>query len=87
MITVYYPDGRIDYLNERKPTLERLQELVGGYIELISPRMHPLTGKHVVINEEGLLYDLPPNPTATKMLGYPQMLVGNVVVCEEDDIE
>jgi hypothetical protein len=85
MITVIHPDGRIDHLDERKPSLERLQELVGGYIELVPLVLHKLTGKHVVVNEDGIPLDLPFNKAASEKFGMP--LVGTVVITELDDIE
>jgi hypothetical protein len=86
MITVIHADGRVEELNERKPGLARLQELVGGYIERIPPALHPLTDKHVLVNEDGLMLRLPHNPKATETLGFHQMLVGTVVITELDDL-
>jgi len=71
-----------------KPTLERLQELVGGYIEPITVK---LGGKllRAYVDEDGKLKGLPVNPQATELYyaavpearGY-DFLVGNVVVLE-----
>lgn len=50
------------------------QSLVGGYVEVV--RLDK--SKVALVNEEGLLIGLPPNPTASALLGIP--VVGTVVV-------
>ena len=64
----------------KAPTLEELQRLVGGYIEVIELR----DGRQLIVNEEGLLLGLPFNPTATAInatIGNGQAyLVGDAVV-------
>lgn len=52
-----------------KTSLETLQKLVGGYIEVVyiidlieSLKGNTVAGNDLVINEEGLLLDLPINP-------------------------
>lgn len=59
--TLYRMDGTQEkiLLNSDATTssLEYLQKLVGGYIEVVH-----LNGNDLVINEEGLLLDLEPNP-------------------------
>jgi hypothetical protein len=56
-------------------TLEEAQAHVGGYVELIN-----LGDEHILlVDEDGLLKDLPPNEGAAKVAnGYP--LVGNVLL-------
>lgn len=61
-------------------TLRKQQELVGGYIEYAYGN-----GKVFIVNEEGLLEHLPFNPEASQEYGHP--LVGDVVVCESNEIE
>ena len=61
--------------NNRSFSLEELQKLVGGYIELI--RL-PLDKSTMVVNEEGLLHDLPFNSLASSIAG--RHVVGNVVI-------
>ena len=72
-----------------KWSLEELQALVGGYIEKM-PGV-PFT---MLMNEEGLLRDLPVNGTATMLvrkalagqtLRYLPTIVGDVVVLEKGD--
>ena len=56
---VYKTDGTIETLQLKSPMkLAQLQELVGGYIEMVYFK-GGLTG---VVNEEGYLLDLPRNP-------------------------
>ena len=72
---LHHTTGRREMITTRLPlTLEQLQELVGGSIEIVSDESYTL-----VINEEGRLRGLPRNTN------YPQ-LVGKVVqgVCNED---
>jgi hypothetical protein len=69
------------YINSGKaPTLEQLQKMVGGYIEVVSLS----DGRQLIVNEEGLLHDLPKNPEATALnvaMGNGQpLIVGNAVV-------
>lgn len=75
MITVYCMDGEIRKLNI-KPTLEIVQSLVGGLIQMVPGH------DNVWCNEEGLMLRLPPNRLAIRE--YRQNLVGNVVIAELD---
>ncbi len=65
-----YTDGRIEDV-EIKMSLEQLQQFVGGYIEMV-PTKNPR--RSLVVNEEGMLNDLPPNENATK-LAHPNTLI------------
>jgi len=56
-------------------TFEEIQELVGGYIELL--KFNHLNNESFLGDEEGLLKNLPRNQH------FPQY-VGNIVVCEDD---
>lgn len=56
--------------------LEEMQEIVGGYIEIV--RLDEKT--IMVVNEEGLVYNLPYNAKASRLCGIP--IVGDVLVCE-----
>lgn len=70
--------------------LEELQEVVGGYIQIL-----PIyrTGKVMVVNEEGRLEHLPWNGKATTYAKqnnaiFPNdYIVGNVLVCEQKQIK
>jgi hypothetical protein len=83
---LYKPDGTIEVIhpaNGKHWTTKELQELVGGYVEVL-PSIKP----KIVVNEEGLLKALPYNENATQLylqllsgkeLWYIPRLVGNVV--------
>jgi len=65
-----------------KPSLEELQKAVGGYIEVAEI---PGSSKILVVNEEGLLQQLPLNPSASAMA--LQLIVGDVVLCNRADLD
>ena len=82
MAYVLRTDGSTEQL-EGKPTLEQLQALVGGYIELV-----PIfDGSHMYCNEEGKLLGLKPNIFAGALIDFPDTIVGDVVVMEKGDEE
>lgn len=62
-------------------SLKELQEVVKGCIELV----HMKDGRIMVVNDEGLLRNLDPNPIATLIVG--QLIVGDVIVVERKEIE
>ena len=82
-VTVFGVDGNVEQktLHSDGNMLEQLQSLVGGFLEVIGPRMAPFLrkGDCLVVNEDGRLIDLKPNPA---FVG----LVGNVVLMRYDDI-
>lgn len=59
------------------PTLEALQALVGGWIELV----FVTHGVYAYVNEEGKIDGFPANPKATRLAGREgvDLLVGTVV--------
>jgi hypothetical protein len=63
-------------------TLERMQKLVGGYIEFV----YPLGGSPAVLicNEEGLLMGLPINERIEQK--YNITLVGDVIEATRDEL-
>jgi hypothetical protein len=63
---------------EDSPTLEQAQEFVGGYVEMV-PR---LRDRQVLVNEEGLMRQLPLNEFVSEMVGYP--IVGNAIVLQKE---
>lgn len=75
---------------EKTYTLEELQEFVGGNIELL---FIPNSDKCMVVNEEGKIMHLPVNPIATSIFNvffdnrYHDIIVGNVLLCESNQIE
>ena len=87
-LTIIQPDGTTTTETaEERPDevpLERLQGLVGGYIELLPPPV----SKTAYVNEEGRLQAMDPNFAAMEALGWPtdrpgHWLVGPVVILEK----
>lgn len=62
-------------------TLEELQGLVGGYIEVVS--IPDLKNSKLVVNEDGQLMGLPVNAMASSLLR--QMVAGDAVVVHPDE--
>lgn len=60
-------------------SLEAYQQAVGGYIEEI----YLPDGRVMLVNEEGRLHGLPPNPEASGLAG--QAIVGDVVVLTKEE--
>lgn len=68
-----------------QPLNESIGEVVGGYIEIVHPRglAYPFT---MIVNEEGLMQDLPLNLVGSYLYeahkhGHP--IVGNIVIMAE----
>lgn len=67
-------------------TLEELQAYVGGLAEFVRVQTK---GVILIVNEEGMIHDLPINPIATIIAQQP--ICGNALICplrfvdEEDD--
>jgi hypothetical protein len=61
-------------------SLEKQQNLVGGYIQYVYPK----AGKVLIVNEEGLLNQLPINDKASEVYGHP--LVGDVIDCSVNEL-
>ena len=64
-------------------TLEELQGMVGGLIEVVRVPNKP--SMILIVNEEGLLHNLPPNPMATGIAGQP--IVGDAVYCPDEHLK
>lgn len=63
-------------------SLEELQYIVGGIIEIVS------TGAGLmVLNEYGKLLGLDINQRATEIYGRRDIIVGDVLVCSSDEIK
>ena len=73
----------------KKPTLKEMQDIVGGYIELVYDDGHT----QIICNEEGKLLGLPINKEATDIwlelleegggyivYNYSDVLVGNILM-------
>lgn len=65
-------------------TLEQLQKLVSGYIEVVWRVPGAPPHAVMVVNEEGLLQNLPVNPFASFLAD--QQIVGDVVVCSRKQL-
>lgn len=94
MATIYFTDRTakiISPANDYKFTLEEVQEIVGGYIEVIELN----NGTTMFINEDGLLINLEYNSKATELVvkySYNLFLddegiVGTVLVCNNNEID
>ena len=62
-------------------SLEKMQELVGGYIEII----YLNDDKVLIVNEEGLILQLPFNQRASGI--FKSKLVGDIILCKINEIE
>lgn len=87
---IYYPNGDFQETQPKNGTtfeLKEMQEIVGGYIEVI--RLND--GRIIIVNEEGLPQGLPVNIEATNILrrdhSTTQYIVGNAIVCDADMVE
>lgn len=90
MATIYHPaDAPIDTTpeNGKQFTLEEMQGIVGGYIQIINLG----NGNVMVINEDGKLLNLPKNAHATiiahqhKAIFPLDYIVGTALVCRESE--
>jgi hypothetical protein len=70
----------ITTLENTPPTLEKAQEIVGGFVEMVL--IPDDTNVQVLVNEEGLLENLPVNTEASELCG--QKIVGPVLVLKGD---
>ena len=86
MATLYEPSGvekTCRPRNGKKFALEELQELVGGYVEMVS--IPGDVGKRVFfVDEEGRLKHLKPNVKASH-LAY-RLLMGNALLCSPKEV-
>jgi hypothetical protein len=87
MATLIEPAGRDSQhtpRDGRKFSLDELQALVGGYIEMV--RIPGDAGKRVLfVDEEGRLKGLKPNVRASHIAG--QLIVGNAVLCSPKEVD
>lgn len=86
---IYKTDGTITTVEPKNGTdysLEELQEIVGGYIEVL-----PLNEDEImVLNEEGKILGLDLNDNATELISeagmWDDFIVGDVLVCKTDEV-
>ena len=70
----------------RHYTLEEMQKAIGGgWIEIV----HTKDGRRMVLDEEGKLKGFPVNHVATALYPYGSQdpIVGDVLVCDEGNID
>ncbi len=60
-------------IEDKAPSLEAAQAFVGGFVQMVALE----DGSQLLVNEEGLLKDLPCNYPASILAG--QTLVGNAI--------
>ena len=82
-------DNKISVQQYEEPLYKTIGKTVGGYIEIVRPRGLP-DPYCMVVNEEGLLMDLPLNITGSKLYGtqdhgFP--IVGNIVILAEGETD
>ncbi len=70
----------LHFFKDKQPTLKEAQAIVGGLVEMV-PLMNP-EKMQLIINEEGLMHDLPVNIQASMIAG--RRLVGPAIVLEGD---
>ncbi len=81
MATLLKADGMVSEVkpaNGRKFTLEEVQKLVGGYVQMVDNG----DGTRLLCNEDGKVHNLPPNAAATAIYKYGRQdhIVGDVVI-------
>jgi len=87
---IIYADGCIeDYKPKgKRVTLEEMQKVVGGYIEIVSLASEK---KRMVVNEEGAIIPLKPNFIATmiyrKETGSTSVIYGDALLTDWNDID
>ena len=75
-----YPNNGKDF------SLEEMQHMVGGHIEVVYPPS--AQGAVLVVNEEGKLDGLPINQLASAAYANPDdVIVGDVLLCRKDQIK
>lgn len=70
----------ITVFEDRQPTLEEAQKIVGGLVQMVSSPEQPTW--QILVNEEGLLDGLPFNKEATELCGTG--IVGHAIILKGD---
>ena len=88
MAKLYKTNGTIENIepaNGKDFSLEELQEIVGGYIQVV-----PVFGnKCIVVDEEGRMKDYKHNETASQLV-FGQVIgdiVGDMLLCNQTEIK
>lgn len=90
MALIYKANGEREEVspdNGKDFKLEQLQKIVGGYIDMLG-----IGGDEIMVfNDEGKLMELPLNKEATKLFQKEfqtdDFIVGDVLICKDDEIE
>ena len=84
-------EENVEVIERDKPfELDELQKLVGGLIEVVPHAIENMgLKKLMVVNEEGLILDLPYNEQASNLLTYfnPYGIRGTAVIMDEGLLE
>ena len=73
-------ETKTTYIKDKKPSLEELRDMVGGYIQIIEIK----DGKQIIVDEEGKLKDKPINMEATDLWNVDyDIIVGDAVVLSD----
>ena len=86
MATIYKTNGEVIETtpkNGKDFSLEEMQAIVGGYIEIV----YLDNGQIMVVNEEGKINGLPLNENASMLVGYTDLIMGDVLVCDSNQIK
>ena len=88
MAKLYRVNGLVETVqpaNGKDFTLEELQKIVGGWIEVVSV----FGDKCIVVDEEGRMKNYKHNKTASQLV-YGQVIgdiVGDMLLCSQDEIK
>jgi len=78
MIQLIKSDGTVTD-NFTADTLKQKQDAVGGYIGVV----YSNADKVLIVNEEGMMRDLPLNEKASEIAGHP--IAGDVICLDRED--
>lgn len=77
-----YADGKVEAVAEVM-TNEQMQQFVGGYFEFVPSK---IAGNYLMVNEDGLMLNLPENLAATELVRSDVLragpIRGNALLCK-----
>lgn len=68
--------------NGKEFTLTELQTFVGGYIEMVPT----ISGRPMFVNSDGKRLALPANQQATTLAKVYDIILGDVIICDPDEV-
>lgn len=87
MAKIIRVDGSEEIVDKEKLTIEFMQKIVGGYIQIVPMGFDA----YMVCNEEGKLKHLPINIIATKIwemfYGETDIITGNIIFANKEEID